>query len=136
MAEKMSDEQVDKVPLTVFVKKEENKVVYAEAGKEFVDALFSFLTLPLGTIARLMAEESNIEAARFGSLSSLYQSVKDLDERYLFSQTSKEILLKPSNSMIAYFQKMKLNIDDTELLQSYFVCEDQTCKIENMSCLK
>ncbi|CAJ2670652.1 unnamed protein product [Trifolium pratense] len=135
MAEKMSDEQVDKVPLTVLVKKEENKVVYAEAGKEFVDALFSFLTLPLGTIARLMAEESNIEAARFGSLSSLYQSVKDLDESYLFSQTSKEILLKPSNSMIAYFQKMKLNIDDTELLQSYFVCEDQTCKIENMSCV-
>jgi hypothetical protein len=135
MAENMSDEQVDKVSLTVFVKKEVNKVVYAEAGKDFVDALFSFLTFPLGTIARLVAEESNIEAARFGSVSSLYQSVKDLDENYLFSHTSKEILLKPSNSMSAYCQKMKLNVDDTELLQSYFVCEDKTCKIENMSCV-
>ncbi|WJX76571.1 hypothetical protein P8452_59975 [Trifolium repens] len=135
MAENMSDEQVDKVSLTVFVKKEVNKVVYAEAGKDFVDALFSFLTLPLGTIARLVAEESNIKAARFGSVSSLYQSVKDLDENYLFSHTSKEILLKPSNSMSAYCQKMKLNVDDTELLQSYFVCEDKTCKIENMSCV-
>lgn len=56
-----------------------NKVLLDEAGKDFVDALFSFLTLPLGTIARLVAEESSVEAVKFGSFSSIYQSEKDLD---------------------------------------------------------
>ncbi|CAJ2670637.1 unnamed protein product [Trifolium pratense] len=66
-----SVQQVDRVILRVLVDNERNKVVYAEAGKDFVDALFSFLTLPLGTIARLVAKESNVEAVRFGSISSL-----------------------------------------------------------------
>ncbi|MCI54259.1 DUF674 family protein, partial [Trifolium medium] len=57
-----SVEQVDKITLRLMVDKENKKVVYAEAGKDFYDVLLSFLTLPLGTIARLVAEESNIEA--------------------------------------------------------------------------
>jgi hypothetical protein len=41
-----SVEQVEKVSLRVMVDKERNRVLYAEAGNDFVDALFSFLTLP------------------------------------------------------------------------------------------
>ncbi|CAJ2670649.1 unnamed protein product [Trifolium pratense] len=135
MAENSSAEHVDKVTLRVLVDKEKNKVVYAEAGKDFVDVLFSFLTLPLGTIARLVAKESNIEAVRFGSISSLYQSVSDLDEQYLWSKTCKDMLLMPRNSMGSYCKNMKLNIDDTEPLQSYYLCEEETCKIENRPCV-
>lgn len=40
--------------LRLLVDKKKNKVVLAEAGKEFVDVLFSFLTLPMGTVARLV----------------------------------------------------------------------------------
>ncbi|PNX74767.1 DUF674 family protein [Trifolium pratense] len=123
MAENSSAEHVDKVTLRVLVDKEKNKVVYAEAGKDFVDVLFSFLTLPLGTIARLVAKESNIEAVRFGSISSLYQSVSDLDEQYLWSKTCKDMLLMPRNSMGGYCKNMKLNIDDTEPLQSCYLYE-------------
>ncbi|RHN46370.1 hypothetical protein MtrunA17_Chr7g0241501 [Medicago truncatula] len=47
------------------VDKESNKVLYPEAVKDFVDVLFSFFTLPLGTIARLVATDSNIEAVQF-----------------------------------------------------------------------
>ncbi|KAI5429757.1 hypothetical protein KIW84_034373 [Lathyrus oleraceus] len=97
------------------------KVVYAESGNDFVDVLLSFLTLPLGTIARLVAEESNIEAVEFGSLSKLYQSVSDLDEKYLWNQTCKQMLLKPRNPMEAYCKKMKLNIDQSELNGSLFL---------------
>jgi 4-aminobutyrate aminotransferase-like enzyme len=80
--------QVDKVSIRVLVEKGKNKVVYAEAGKDFVDVLFSFLTLPLGTIARLVAKESNMKAVQFGSISSLYQSVSDLDQQHLWSQVT------------------------------------------------
>lgn len=51
MAANALDDQGVQVPLTFMVDKERKKVLYAEAGKDFVDVLFSFLTLPLGTIA-------------------------------------------------------------------------------------
>lgn len=127
MAADASDEQGDKVPIKVLLDKEKNKVVYIEAGNDFIDVLFSFLTLPLGTIIRFMEKETtDIGAMKVGSLSSLYQSVVDLKEEYLWTPTSKEMLMKPRNSMEAYCQKLKLNIDDTEQLQ-YFICEDCTC---------
>ncbi|CAI8612811.1 unnamed protein product [Vicia faba] len=122
-----SIEQVDNVQLRVLVDKERNRVVYAEAGKDFVDVLFSFLTLPLGTIARLVAKDSNIEAVKFGSITSLHQSVSDLDQQYLWNQTCKEMLLRPRNSMEDYCHNLKLNIDDTEPVQ-YFLCKKLDCR--------
>jgi hypothetical protein len=131
MAATASDEQGDQVRIKVLVDKEKSKVLFAEAAKDFVDVLFSFLTLPLGTIARLVAAESNIEAVKFGSISSLYQSVANLDEQCLWNQTCKEMLLRPRNSMDGYCRKLKLNIDETECLP-YFFCEDNTCKVNHI----
>ncbi|XP_058761283.1 uncharacterized protein LOC131634649 [Vicia villosa] len=122
-----STEPVDNVRLRVLVDKERKRVVYAEAGKDFVDVLFSFLTLPLGSIARLVAKESNIEAVKFGSITSLHQSVSHLDQQYLWNQTCKEMLLNPRNSMEAYCHNLKLNIDDTEPLR-YFMCKKWDCR--------
>ncbi|MED6194444.1 hypothetical protein PIB30_028603 [Stylosanthes scabra] len=113
------------VQLKLMVNKEKNKVVFAEAGKDFVDVLFSFLTLPLGTLARLAAkEEKDLQPVKFGSISSLYSSVANLDEReYLTKKTCKEMLLQPRNSMEAYLKKMKLNIDDTNPT-TYYLCKN------------
>ncbi|XP_057756106.1 uncharacterized protein LOC130975312 [Arachis stenosperma] len=107
------------------INKEKNKVVFGEAGKDFVDVLFSFLTLPLGTIARLVAkEEKDLQPVKVGSLSSLYSSVANLDEsEYLTTETCKEMLLQPRNSMEPYIKKMKLNIDDTKPT-TYYVCNN------------
>ncbi|XP_029125341.1 uncharacterized protein LOC109789749 [Cajanus cajan] len=115
--------------LKVLVDKEKNKVVFAEAGKDFVDVLFSFLTLPLGTIARLVAKESNVHPVKVGSLSSLYESVSHLKEKYLWSETCREMLLHPRNSMEHYCQRLKLNIDDTEPKKYYFCEKWLTCSI-------
>ncbi|XP_027352208.1 uncharacterized protein LOC113863032 isoform X2 [Abrus precatorius] len=119
-----SDEQIH--PLKVLVDKQTNKVLFAEADKDFVDVLLSFLTLPLGTIARLVAKESNIEAVRVGSLSSLYESVAHLEEEHLCTPTCKEMLLQPRNSMEAYCQQLRLNIDDTDPTK-FFLCENLEC---------
>lgn len=43
-----TDEQVHKVSLKVLVDKEKNKVLFAEARKDFVDALFEFLNNAFG----------------------------------------------------------------------------------------
>lgn len=119
-------EQVPTVSIKVLVDKEKNKVLFAEARKDFVDILLSFLTMPLGTIVRLVAKESNVQPVKVGSLSSLYESVSCLDEEYFWTQTCKEMLLQPRSSMESYCQQLKLNIDDTEPTK-YFVCEDIHC---------
>jgi hypothetical protein len=71
--------------------KSKKVVCYAEASKDFVDLLFSFLTIPLGY---LMNEKHGGKSK--GCIHHLYDSVIDLDARtYLKSNDIKEILLNP-----------------------------------------
>nr|KYP32458.1 hypothetical protein KK1_046865 [Cajanus cajan] len=69
--------------------------MYAEGGKDFVDVLLSYLTLPLGTIVRLVPKESNL-------ISSLYESVSHLDKKHLWTPTCKEMLLQPRKSLVLF----------------------------------
>ena len=92
--------------------KETNKVLCAEVGKDFVDILCSFLTLPLGTIARLL-QDRNLETVTIGCLSSLYQSVEKLSVGYFKTETCEDMLLYPRNSSQDYCNTVKLNIIDT-----------------------
>ncbi|MCI32729.1 DUF674 family protein, partial [Trifolium medium] len=104
------------VSLKLLLNEKGNKVLFAEAGKDFVDVLFSFLTLPLGTIARLVEKEStqsSIGPVTVGCLNSLYKSVADLDEGCMWNETNKQVLLQPSNSAADYCNTLKLNIDDS-----------------------
>ncbi|KAI9116171.1 hypothetical protein K1719_013101 [Acacia pycnantha] len=104
-----------------------NTVLYAEAGKDFVDVLLSFLTLPLGTIARLVDKDSNMKSLRLGCISSLYQSLANLEPKYWNSETCKQMLLQPRSSMERFNQRLKLNIDDTEPTK-FYACEMSHCR--------
>ncbi|CAL1406844.1 unnamed protein product [Linum trigynum] len=46
-----------KVTLKLLVDKKSHKVLFGEAGKEFVDFLFTILSLPLGTVTRLLSKK-------------------------------------------------------------------------------
>ncbi|KAF7825581.1 DUF674 family protein [Senna tora] len=122
------------ISLRLMVDKERKRVIFAEAGKEFVDVLLSFLTLPLGTIARLVSKDSNLKAVKFGCISSLYQSVGNIDQEYFCTNTCKEMLLQPRNPMEAHCQNLELNIDDTEPIK-YFTCPTIECLMEENVCL-
>jgi len=99
----------EQVSLKLLVNTETNKVLFAEAGKDFVDILCSFLTLPLGTIARLVQKGSNMGPVTIGCLNSLYQSVENIG------------LLPINNSSEDYCSTLKMNIDDT-VPTNYFMC--------------
>ncbi|XP_051142434.1 uncharacterized protein LOC127259269 [Andrographis paniculata] len=68
-----------------------NRVVYAEAGKDFVDFLFYWFSFPLATVVGLLSKE-NIWS---GSLTILYKSIENLTESSFQPNRIKDILLKP-----------------------------------------
>ncbi|KAL5057946.1 hypothetical protein RYX36_029550 [Vicia faba] len=109
------------VTLKLLVNIDTNLVLFAEAGKDFVDVLFSFLTLPLGTIARLVEKKSSMGPVSVGCLNKLYGSLREFDKEYLIMGTTKEMLLQPKNSSESYCSNLKLNIDDTQPMK-YFLC--------------
>ncbi|KAK4268666.1 hypothetical protein QN277_025286 [Acacia crassicarpa] len=115
------------ISLRVILDKEKNTVLYAEAGKDFVDVLLSFLTLPLGTSARLVDKDSNMKPLRLGCISSLYQSLANLEPKYWNSETCKQMLLQPRSPMERFNQRLKLNIDDTEPTK-FYACEMSHCR--------
>ncbi|XP_027903713.1 uncharacterized protein LOC114163607 [Vigna unguiculata] len=129
-----TDTQADvQVSLKVVVNKETNKVLFAEAEKDFVDVLCSFLTLPLRTIARLVENESTMGPVTIGSLNSLYRSVAALDNNCLWQQEDKKILLHPRNMAEDFCNSLKLNIDDTQP-KIYFVCESISYLCDSICC--
>ncbi|XP_045798135.1 uncharacterized protein LOC123892395 [Trifolium pratense] len=109
------------VSLKLLLNEESNKVLFAEAGKDFVDILCSFLTMPLGTIARLVEKETSIGPVSVGCLNSLYKSVADLDQSCFCADTIKQMLLQPINFAEDYCNTLKLNIDDGHPTK-YFAC--------------
>ncbi|QCE15154.1 hypothetical protein DEO72_LG11g2163 [Vigna unguiculata] len=121
MATATTSEADVQVPLKLLVNKYTNKVIFAEANKDFVDILFSFLLLPLGTIARLVEKDSNIEPLTIGCLHSLYHSVQNLDNHCFCTQGFKQLLVQPRNIPEDYCNTLKLNIDDPES-KEYFIC--------------
>ncbi|KAK8510271.1 hypothetical protein V6N11_000561 [Hibiscus sabdariffa] len=81
------------VSLKLLVDTKGQRVLYAEAGKDFVDFLFNILLLPVATVIRLLTKEAMV-----GSLGNLYRSVENLDDAYVVSKTNKDTLLKPKYS--------------------------------------
>ncbi|KAL4557999.1 hypothetical protein LXL04_036195 [Taraxacum kok-saghyz] len=99
------------VQLKVFIDKQKKKVIFAEADEDFVDVLFSFLTLPLGTIARLSLKHGDSKDIKIGSLTSLYESVVNLNTKHFSEQSNKDILIYPKNSSSYTCRWLKVNLD-------------------------
>ncbi|XP_059650149.1 uncharacterized protein LOC132295904 [Cornus florida] len=105
------------ITLKVLVEKDKNRVVFVESNKDFVDVLFSFMTMPIGNIIRL-AREHSIEE-NFGCLNNLNESVENLDKEHLRSVKCKDMLLRPRSAAEIYCRNLKLNFVDTN---DFYAC--------------
>ncbi|KAF2295983.1 hypothetical protein GH714_035523 [Hevea brasiliensis] len=85
-----------KACLKLLIDKKSQKVLFAEAGKDFVDFLLYLLTLPLGSVIRLLTEQDMV-----GCLGNLYKSVDELSESYMNTSETKESILKKTVSISA-----------------------------------
>ncbi|XVF83494.1 hypothetical protein PTKIN_Ptkin16aG0492800 [Pterospermum kingtungense] len=78
------------ISLKLFVDPKSNKILFAEAGKDFVDFLFLFQALPVGTITSLLTKQEMV-----GCLGNLYDSIENLGDNYVHSKENIYTLLKP-----------------------------------------
>lgn len=83
-----------KVRLKLLIDKKGCKVLFAEAGKDFVEFLFYLLSLPAGTIVKLLGEKNMV-----GCLSSLYQSIETLSETSMQQNRHKNSVLNPTSPL-------------------------------------
>ncbi|CAN1131027.1 hypothetical protein LINPERHAP2_LOCUS6164 [Linum perenne] len=79
-----------KVTLKLLIDNKKNKVLFAEAGKEFVDFLFTLLSFPLGTVIKLLSKNKMV-----GCLGNLYQSIEDMSDTFIESNSNKDTVLNP-----------------------------------------
>ncbi|XP_055962104.1 uncharacterized protein LOC126687252 [Mercurialis annua] len=94
------------------VDKEKNRVLFVESDEDFVDVLFSFLTMPMGAIVKLMNIDQ--QATRVGCMNNLYASIEKLDVRHLRTEACRTMLLHPRNGAATLCKELKLQIHDTE----------------------
>ncbi|KAI3721295.1 hypothetical protein L2E82_32301 [Cichorium intybus] len=76
--------------LEALINTKTKKVLFAEANKQFVDFLFHILSLPVGTVIRLLNKNSMV-----GSLGNLYDSIEKLSDTYMQTNQSKDSVLNP-----------------------------------------
>ncbi|CAL4951671.1 unnamed protein product [Urochloa decumbens] len=74
--------------MKLLVDTKSGRVIYAEAGKDVVDFLFSLLTLPVATVVKVLSKDAMV-----GCIGNLYGSVERLDAAYVRSADAKATLL-------------------------------------------
>ncbi|CAN1269402.1 hypothetical protein LINPERPRIM_LOCUS13568 [Linum perenne] len=84
-----------KVMLKLLIDKKNNRVLFAEAGKDFVDFLFSIFSLPLGTVTKLLSKNRMV-----GCLGSLYKSIEDLSDTFIEPSENKVTVLNPKATFL------------------------------------
>lgn len=122
-----------KFSLRLLIDEEKNRVVLAEAGKDFVDVLCSLLTLPMGTIVRLLEKHQTPPSSSVvGCFHNLYKSVSEMNADNFETQARKDLLMRPRSVKESHCRKLKLNVDDTSpptetikfFLCSYFLSKE------------
>lgn len=80
-----------KIILKLLVGRNENRVIFGEAGLiDFVDFLFHFLSLPVGTGVKLLSKNKMVF-----SLGKIYECVEAMDTNYMQSNVNKDHDLNP-----------------------------------------
>jgi hypothetical protein len=88
----MTPSSTFKLTLKLLIDTNNEKVLFAEASKPVVDFIFNILSLPVGTIVKLIGNNNGM----VGSIGNLYQSVENLNHNYMQQDQNKDVLLNPS----------------------------------------
>ncbi|KAM7482110.1 hypothetical protein LguiB_006693 [Lonicera macranthoides] len=126
----MENEVPQTLSLEIEVDKRKNQVVFVESNKDFIDVLFSFMTIPIGTIARITRENSS--GGEIGCLNNLYESIENFDVEYVQSQKCRDIILRPRSGAEIYCQNPKQNLTESHSNKYYSCPSSKDCSF--LSC--
>ncbi|KAK4579025.1 hypothetical protein RGQ29_028905, partial [Quercus rubra] len=106
------------VSLKLLIDKKEHRVIFAEAGKEFVDFLITILGLPVGTVIRLLRSQGMV-----GCLQNLYESIENLSDSYLQPAQNKSTLLMPIVHINGGVVPLQLpNVESSSTSRKFYRC--------------
>ncbi|EXB65333.1 hypothetical protein L484_025414 [Morus notabilis] len=105
------------ISLKLLVDKKAKRVLLSEAGKDFVDFLLSLLSLPIGTVIRILSTDGML-----GSLGNLYQSFENLSETYIQPEAKKDTLLKPNLLVFEGAATLLALPDNADQTRNVFTC--------------
>ncbi|CAI5458975.1 unnamed protein product [Closterium sp. Yama58-4] len=89
----MADSKRAAMKVNVLFRKESNKILYLEAGKDFIDLLMSLLRMPTANLLKLLMESGIRIKGRLGIL-NIFSSADKIDESYM--KVDKDKILNPS----------------------------------------
>ncbi|KAH7855541.1 hypothetical protein Vadar_026007 [Vaccinium darrowii] len=122
--------QISTVPvmtLKLMIEKKMNRVVFSESNKDFIDLLFSFLTLPIGTIIRLLEDKS--PPTVIGCMNQLYKSVENLDTQLFITEACKKMLLQLTRLPEVQCKNLKAAIEkNLEPSKCFYFCSNSDCR--------
>ncbi|XP_016466347.2 uncharacterized protein LOC107789093 [Nicotiana tabacum] len=114
----MTTSEETKLSMKLLIDTTARKVLFAEAEKDCVDFLFHILSLPVGTVTKLLKEKE----MKCGCLPNLYASVENLNDKYIQSNQCKDILLEPKSSAGNITSVPFLLLNDVLTSQKTFYC--------------
>ena len=79
-----------KVSLKLLIDRENQRALYAEAGKDFIDFLFHILVLQAGSYIPLLKKQEMV-----GSFHNISESIENFSSAYLKPNVKKETILNP-----------------------------------------
>ncbi|GMN57307.1 hypothetical protein TIFTF001_026412 [Ficus carica] len=106
------------VTLKLLIDSKEKRVLFAEAGKDFADFLFTLLSLPVGTVIRLLSSKGMV-----GTIGKLYESFENLSVTYIQPTVNKDTLLKPNSPFGGSATLLSLT-NDASTSKRIFMCSN------------
>ena len=123
----MATKATRKMSLKLLINKKDDKVVFAEAKKDFIDFLFNhFLTLPIGTIVSFLPKEN--------CLRDLHESINKMEKAYLLHNESEDLTLKlktPVFAFLPFFNRYSSRSRSDQL--TYMVVDDYSVSSRSQS---
>ncbi|KAG6644052.1 hypothetical protein I3843_08G028300 [Carya illinoinensis] len=111
-----------KISLKLWIDKKRNRVLFAEAGKDFVDFLLETFTLPVVTVTRFLKNEDTA-----GCLQSLYDSVVNLSDTFIRQGVSKDLVLKPRAVTSGATDSLLLPRVESYTFRKFYRCRNSNC---------
>ncbi|XP_041021071.1 uncharacterized protein LOC121262601 [Juglans microcarpa x Juglans regia] len=108
-----------KISLKLWIDKKRNRVLFAEAGKDFIDFLLEVFSLPIITVAGFLKAEDTA-----GCLQSLYESTENLSDTFMQRGVSKDLVLKPKLVMSGATDSLLLPRVESYTFSKFYQCRN------------